>query len=172
MADGRDCSLTLIPSGPSCRTSKSFGHRTSAGCCRERRFFSSPIKKRPFGRLIVMADGRGLFADAHPFGTVLSDVVSFGHRTSAGCRRERRFFSSPIKKRPSGRLIVMADGRGLFADAHPFGTVLPDVMSFGHRTSGGCRRERRFFSSPIKKTPVRALNCYGGWERIRTSVRL
>ncbi len=59
-----------------------------------------------------MADGRGLFADAHPFGTVLPDVMSFGHRTSAGCRRERRFFSSPIKKRPFGRLIVMADGRG------------------------------------------------------------
>ncbi len=166
MADGRDCSLTLIPSGPSCRTSKSFGHRTSAGCCRERRFFSSPIKKRPFGRLIVMADGRGLFADAHPFGTVLSDVVSFGHRTSAGCRRERRFFSSPIKKRPSGRLIVMADGRGLFADAHPFGTVLSDVQVLRPPNLRRLLPGTSVLLLSHKKTPVRALNYYGGWERI------
>ncbi len=109
---GEDCSLSLIPSGSSYWTSCPDGHRTSAGCCRKRRFFSSPIKKHPAGCLIFMADGRDCSLSLIPLGSSCRTSCPDGHRTSAGCCRKRRFFSSPIKKNPAGCLIFMADGRG------------------------------------------------------------
>ena len=74
------------------------------------------------------------------FGTVLQTSCPDGHRTLAGCRPYRSFFSS--------REFMAQRGDCAFhAFLTLFGTVLRTSCPDGHRTPAGCRPYRSFFSS-------------------------